>query len=317
MANRARSNYGQQIKLLKKIRTFGVIFFAILIVVGSILIIYRLKNGVSNERRELLNIWNNGEYEDAYNLSKILLEEKPLDYFLLTVNGFSAFQLGISQINNQNTLYYIDESIFSLRKALLHKTKNPVSGNVSGGQVYYVLGKAYWYKGAEYADLSVKYMEMANNVSYDASDIPEYLGLAYAAYGDYRNSVEAFSRAFIPGELPTDNLLLSIARSYMAMEEYNMAVSYLQRCVSISHDSNSVVISRLMLAEIYRELKDYGNAESQYISILQETGEAAEVHFQLGELYNLQGDTVRARSEWRTAYRQDPLHTRARSRLNI
>ena len=160
-------------------------------------------------------------------------------------------------------------------------------------------------------------MEMANNVSYGASDIPEYLGLAYAAYGDYRNSVEAFSRAFIPGELPTDNLLLSIARSYMAMEEYNMAISYLQRCVLISPDSNSVVISRLMLAEIYRALKDFENAEKQYISILNDTGETAEVHFQLGELYNLQGDTTRARSEWRIAYRQDPLHARARARLNI
>ena len=159
-------------------------------------------------------------------------------------------------------------------------------------------------------------MEMANNISYAASDIPEFLGLSYAAYGDYRKSVEAFSRAFIPGQHPTDNLLLSIARSYMAMKEYNMAISYLQRCVAISPDSNSVYRSRFMLAEIYRELVDYENAEKQYLSILNETGEIAEVHFQLGELYNLQGDTTRARSEWRTAYRQDPLHTRARSRLN-
>jgi len=324
MANRAWSNYGRNIIILKKIRAFGIIFFTILIIVGSILIISRVKSGVSNERRELLNIWNNGDYEGAYELSKILLIEKPVDYFLLTINGFSAFQLGISQINNQNTLYYIDESIFSLRKALLHN-KNGASNKffrsnyneVSGGQVYYVLGKAYWYKGAEYSDLAVKYMEMANNVYYDALDIPEYLGLAYAAHGDYRNSVEAFSRAFIPGEFPTDNLLLSIARSYMAMEEYNMAISYLQRCVSISPDSNSVVISRLMLAEIYRALKEYDNAEKQYISILDETGETAEVHYQLGELYNLQGDTTRARSEWRIAYRQDPLHARARARLNI
>ena len=199
----------------------------------------------------------------------------------------------------------------------MHNAKESTSGEASPGQVYYVLGKAYWYKGAEYSDLAVKYMEMANNVSYEATDIPEYLGLAYAAYGDYRNSVEAFSRAFIPGQLPTDNLLLSIARSYMAMEEYNMAISYLQRCVSASPDSNSVVLSRLMLAEIYRELKDFSNAEKQYMSILNETGETAEVHFQLGELYNLQGDATRARSEWRIAYRQDPLHARARARLNI
>jgi len=303
------SNYGRHIYVLKKIRLLGIVFASLLIVIISILIGFRLKNGVSNEKRELIQVWNSGDYEKAYEISKNLLLEKPVDYFLLTVNGFAAYQLGISQINNQNILHYIDECIFSLRKALLHNNKE--------GQVYYVLGKAYWYKGAEYADLAVKYLEIADNVSYNASDIPEYLGLAYAAYGDYRSSVEAFSRAFIPGQTPSDNLLLPIARSYMAMEEYNMAVSYLQRCIASSPDSNSVIISRFMLAEIYSAIKDYEKAEMQYLSILEETGDTAEVYFQLGELYNIQGDTTKARSQWRIAYRQDPLHAKARARLNI
>ena len=303
------SRYGRQIYNLKRIRNVGLIIFAVLILTVSVLLVFRLRDGVSNERRELLRVWSEGDYENAYEISKNFLIEKPVDYFLLTLNGFSAYQLGISQINNQNMLYYINECIFSLRKALLHNKKD--------GQVYYVLGKAYWYKGAEYSDLAVKYLEMADSISYNVSDISEYLGLAYAAYGDYRSSVEAFSRAFIPGQIPSDNLLLPIARSYIAMEEYSMAMSYLQRCVATSPDSNSVIISRFMLAEIYRILKDFENAEKQYVSILEETGETAEVNFQLGELYFLQGDTTRARSQWRTAYRQDPLHAKARARLNI
>jgi len=303
------SRYGRQIYNLKRIRNVGLIIFAILILTVSVLLIFRLRDGVSNERRELLRVWNEGDYENVYEMSKNFLIDKPVDYFLLTLNGFSAYQLGISQINNQNMLYYINECIFSLRKALLHNKKD--------GQVYYVLGKAYWYKGAEYSDLAVKFLEMANNISYNVSDISEYLGLAYAAYGDYRSSVEAFSRAFIPGEVASDNLLLPIARSYIAMEEYSMAISYLQRCITTSPDSNSVIISRFMLAEIFRIMEDYENAEKQYVSILNETGETAEVNFQLGELYFLQGDTTRARSQWRIAYRQDPLHAKARARLNI
>ena len=31
----------------------------------------------------------------------------------------------------------------------------------------------------------------------------------------------------------------------------------------------------------------------------------------------IKGDTTRARSEWRMAFRQDPSHVRARARLNI
>jgi len=307
--NNTWSRYGRQIYNLKRIRTVGLIFFGLLIAAVSIFLVLRVKDGVSNERREVLRVWNEGDYENAYNISKDFLLEKPVDYFLLTLNGFSAYQLGISQINNQNMLFYINECIFSLRKALLHNKKD--------GQVYYVLGKAYWYKGAEYSDLAVKFLEMADSLSYNVSDISEYLGLAYAAYGDYRSSVEAFSRTFVPGETPSNNLLLPIARSYIAMEEYNMAMSYLQHSIANSPDSNSVIISRFMLAEIFRILNDYDNAEKQYISILDETGETAEVNFQLGELYFLQGDTTRARSQWRIAYRQDPLHARARARLNI
>jgi len=314
-ANKSWSNYGRQVILLNKIRIFGVIFIAVLIIIISFYLIFRVRDRGSSERRELMQVWNDGDYNKAYEISKQLFEEKPVDYFLLSVNGFSAFQLGISQINNQSTLQFIDECIFSLRKAKAVIQKDPQKVKELG-YLYYVLGKAYGYKGNEYADLAVKYLEMADALSCDASDIPQFLGIAYAALNDYRSSVEAFSRALNPDQLPTDNLLIAIARSYMAMEEYNMAISYLQHCVSVSNDSNSVVNSKLMLAEIYRELEDYANAEKQYLSILEETGETAEVHFQLGELYNLQGDSTRARSEWRTAYRQDPLHTKARSRLN-
>ena len=311
LADKARFRYGRQIYLLKKIRNITAVLLIILAVAASFFIVSRVNKGGNNEKRELLQVWSEGDFEQAYKISKNALLEKPVDFFFLTVNGFSAYQLGISQINSYDRLQFIDECIFSLRKAMLHKEAS------ADGRVFYVLGKAYGYKGNEYADLAVKYLEMANNLSYEAGDIPEYLGLAYAAYGDYRNSVTAFSLAFNPEKEPSDNLLLSIARSYMAMEENGMASVYLKRCIDTSQDAKSIVVSRLMLAEIYKTSGEYDNAENQYLSIINESGENAEVHYQLGELYNLKGDTTRARSEWRIANRQDPSHQRARARLNI
>jgi tetratricopeptide (TPR) repeat protein len=308
---RNKSRYGRHIYLLKRIHTLVAVLFIFLAIVVSVLIVSRLRNSISNEKRDLLMIWNSGDYEQAYEISKASLFQRPVDYFLLTINGFAAYQLGISQINNHSMLLFINESIFSLRKAMINKNA------VNDGRVYYVLGKAYGYKGKEYSDLAIKYLEIANNMGYNASDIPEYLGLAYAASGDYRNSVIAFSQAFANNSNPSDNLLLSIARSYMAMEEYNTAIIYLNRCADVSPDSKSVVIARFLLAEIYRNTGDYHSAETQYMSILNNTGENAEVHYQLGELYNLQGDTTRARASWRVAYRLDPAHARARVRLNI
>jgi len=333
--NQITSRYGQHVYLLNKIRAILVVFFSVSAIVTGIFVILHVRNNVGNERRELLQIWNDGNYGLAYETSRNALLNNPVDYFLLTINGFSAYQMGISQIINQNTQHFINECIFSLRKALIHKE------SAEDGRVYYVLGKAYSYKGGEYADLSVKYLEKARNLSYQAADIPEYLGLAYAAQaeklaaeaekladsydsrlkqaalGYYRSSVEAFSLAFNADKPPSDNLLLSIARSYIAMEEYSTAYGYLQRCVDISPDSRSVVVSRFLLAEIYAANGDYSGAESQYLSILSESGENAEVRFQLGEMYFLLGDTTRARAQWRLAYRQDPSHAKARARLNI
>ncbi|MCL2800853.1 MAG: hypothetical protein FWD28_03740 [Treponema sp.] len=311
LSNKTWSSYGRHIYLLKRIRSIGIIFAAVLAIVMSIFFFSQLRSSVTNERREILRVWNDGNYEQAYNISKNALLEKPVDYFLLTINGFSAYQMGISQINNQSTLKFINECIFSLRKAVMKKEA------AKDGRVYYVLGKAYGHKGAEYADLAVKYLEMARKLSYNAQDIPEFLGLAYAAYGDYRSSIAAFSMAFVPGKAASDNLLLSIARSYIAMDDYQMAYGYLLRCVETSPDSRAVAMSRLMLAEIYRNTEEFSKAEEQYRKILEDSGENAEVRFQLGELYHLIGDTTRARSEWRTAYRQDPSHSRARARLNI
>jgi len=123
--------------------------------------------------------------------------------------------------------------------------------------------------------------------------------------------------AFNSDKPPSDSLLLSIARSYIAMEEYGMASGYLNRCIEMSADSKSVVIAHFLLAEIYKLTGDYESAEEQYLTILNGSGESAEVHYQLGELYNLKGDTTRARAEWRLAYRQDPAHAKTRARLNI
>ena len=292
-------------------RALQALLFIFLSVTVSMLVIYVVKRGAGNEKREISRLWEAGEYDKVFELSKNALFQKPMDNFLLIINGFSAYQLGISQINSQNTLFFIEECVFSLRKALINKASS------SDGRVYYVLGKAYVYKGDAFSDLAIKYLLMAEKRNFHARDIPEYLGLAYAASGDYRNSVAAFSKAFVPDAQPSDSLLLSIARSYTAMGEYDMALGYLKRCVEISPDSKSIAVARALLAEVYKLSGDYKNAEQQLFIILTDAGENAETRFQLGELYFLQGDTTKARAEWRNAYRQDPVHARARARLNI
>jgi tetratricopeptide (TPR) repeat protein len=291
----------------------------------TLFILIGWKNRSGSERKELLQLWETGAYDRVFSASGAALDSRPMDYFLLTLHGFSAYQLGIAQINNHDTLTYIDECIRSLRKALLLKNGQ------NDGRVYYVLGKAYYYKGEGYADLAVLYLEKAREVSYQARDIPEYLGLAYAALRDYRGSVEAFTQALNPvetGDLqegrnpsgvsyPSDMLLLSIARSYMALEDFDSAQAYLLRCIETSRDLNTRVAARLLAGEILGRDGNAAGAEAQYTAVLEESGDNAEAYYQLGELYAAGGDATRARAEWRRAVRFDPAHAKARSRLGI
>ncbi|MDR0723379.1 MAG: tetratricopeptide repeat protein [Treponema sp.] len=328
MSNRRfRSAYGMYLHRKQTVYTvFGVVF--VIIIIGLLLVfLIPWKDKVGNEKNELVQLWEAGSYDEAFRVSGEMLQEKPLDYFLLTLHGFSSYQLAIAQINNFDTLTYIDTCIWSLRKALLSK-----EGAVDG-RVQYVLGKAYYYKGFGFADLAVKFLEEARRASYTAQDISEYLGLSYAALQDYRNSVASFTLALDPGDevepgegesgvtrhipYPSDLLLLSIARSYLALEDVDTAHAYLQRCVDISKDSRTMVVARLLLGSILGTNGDVKGAEAQYMAILAEGGENADAHYQLGELYAGGGDPIRARAEWRKAYSIDPSHKPTRVRLNM
>jgi tetratricopeptide (TPR) repeat protein len=240
-----------------------------------------------------------------------------MDYLALTIHGFSAYQLGIAQINNSDTLKFIDECVWSLRKALLTKRLSNL------GELYYVLGKAYYYKGPVFADLAVEFLEKSLALSFRARDMSEFLGLSYANIRDYRSSVAAFTQALEPAseapeaEGPSDLLLISIARSYLVLGESQMAKPYILRCIETSRDSHNIVAARLLYAEILSNEGNSGEAELQYQLILDETGGNAEAYYQLGELYAVRGDATRARAEWRRAVRFDPAHRKARQRLNM
>jgi tetratricopeptide (TPR) repeat protein len=278
----------------------------------------------ANAGRELLTLWETGAYAEAFESSKLALAVNPLDYLSLMINGFSAYQLGIAQINNSDTLRFIDQCVWSLRKALLSskRASNP-------GELYYVLGKAYYHKGPAFADLAVEFLERARDLSFQARDISEFLGLSYAHIRDYRASIAAFALALAPqdeaGSAPSDLLLISIARSYMALGDIDgetphaeylaMAKPYLIRCIDSSRDINTITAARLLYAEILGKEGNAGEAENQYQLVLSETGGDAEAYYRLGELYAGRGETARAWAEWRRAVRLDPAHRKARQRL--
>ena len=327
---RRRFGYHSKIRRKRVILTCVVLLAAGSVVTAGIIFLPSFWDNAATDKRTLLQLWDSGSYSEVYEQSKLSLEAHPLDYFLLTLHGFSAYQVGISQISSKNALIYFDDCITSLRKALLLQDSETDDPDIRG-RLYYVLGKAYSYKGESYANLCINYLEKAKEMSYNAEDIPEYLGIAYASIGDHRSSVASFIEALEPwkeGENeisgrsnsqnnPSGLLLFSIAKSYIALDDWEMARLYLQHCIAISQDSRLIMPAKLLLAEILIYSGDLDNARNYIQDILTENGEIAEAHFFMGEIYAQQGENARARNEWRTALSIDPAHTKARSRLAL
>ena len=93
-----------------------------------------------------------------------------MDATALSYRGFAYFYRAVAEIALEEKLPLLDESIVSLRRALL-------SGTPFVGEVDYVLGKAYFYKGKYYYDESISYMESSLAKGYVQKDSNEYIGL--------------------------------------------------------------------------------------------------------------------------------------------
>ncbi len=255
--------------------------------------------------------WKEYDYEEVYGISRQILEEKPFSNTALTYHGYSSFYLAVAQTDTSLSQNYLDESINSIRLALYSAKKSLVP------QLEYMLGKAYFYKNTlasyYYSDLAVRYLVSAKEKGYEAKDIPEYLGLSYAALGKPMESIESFTEALLFRE--SDSLLLSIAEQYYKVGQLSAAKQYLYRIKKESDDVSLVLKSMELLGTIYIDEKNYTDAQSEFEGILEKNKNSADAFYGLGLVYENQGNLVKARSEWRKALRIQMNHPGALSKL--
>lgn len=261
---------------------------------------------------DLKQAWNKYDYETVYNASSEILIEKPFNNSALTYHGYSAFYLAVSQTDTALAQAYLDEAINSMRNAIPNAKSSLIP------QLEYMLGKAYFYKNSintyYYADLAIKYLLAAKKHGYEANDIPEYLGLSYAALGQTKESISSFTEALLIRE--SDTLLLSIAEQYYKLEQPSAAKQYLFRIIQNSENDELVIKSRNLLANIYIDEKSYSDAKTEFELILKKNKNFADAYYGLGVIYEKQGDLVKARAEWRKALKLQVNHANALSKIS-
>lgn len=299
-------------KFFKKLAIFACL--AAVITTGAFFVIRsvdsKIKNG--NSILNLKSKWKVYDYQSVYDISSVILYEKPFNTTALTYLGYSSFFLAVSQTDLVQSLALLDQSINSLRLALLGAKFTAVP------QIEYMLGKAYFYKNLQssyyyYSDLAVHYLLKAKTDGYKADDIPELLGLCYASLGMTMESISAFTEALLVRE--SDILLLSIAEQYHNAGQDNAAEQYLFRISQNCKDEQIVLKSHLLMGTIYLEREQYDEAEKEFNLILEKNENSADSYYGLGVIYESQGDLVKARSEWRKALRIQNNHPLALKKM--
>lgn len=274
---------------------------------------FQAKKASSVSMSQITSSWKDGNYQATFDLTDALLNESPYHAMALTYHGYSGFYLAVSQTDTVKAQTLLDEAINSLRVATL-KTRSKTRT-----QVYYMLGKAYFYKNTlssynYYSDLAIKYLALAKQERYEADDIPELLGLSYAALDMTEESIASFTEALIVRE--SDVLLLSIAEQYYNNKQFAAAKAYLHRVSTTTADDSIRLRSKSLLGKIYIDESNYEEAEKEYRSILEIDPNYADAFYGIGVIYESKGELVRARSEWRKTLRLDVNHQGAKIKLS-
>jgi len=259
------------------------------------------------EEMDIFAMWEAGLYHDISVKCKEGLQDHPMDGELLMFYGMAQYYRAYFEKALEDKLPLLDESIASLRKALLL----PEMGYRP--QIHYILGQAYYHKGPFYHDLAIRYIEKSLQEGYHGPNAHEYMAIAYGGLGMPEWELESFLKAYETDQ--SDFVLLSIGKAYLKLNEPEPAKDFLLRCLNKTADANIEKECRFNLADIYAENGEYLKAEDQLEAIIRLDAGSAEAHFRLGELYDSMNNIVKAVAEWKKTLAIDSTHYGARRRL--
>jgi tetratricopeptide (TPR) repeat protein len=306
-----RNSGGQRHRPVARILVVGL---GIIGLVGGVLVALDATDtvplGIRRRDTELVALWNQSRYQEVLEASEAILREQPLDAEALTFGGFAHFYQGIELVERSEQLEHLDRAVVLLRKAL-HVPRAPLAAERD-----YVLAKAYYHKGEEYLDLSIRYMERSLDRGHDAPDSRTYMALAFARLGDFDSSVTWFERAIDRADGgEADAIRIKAAESYVEIGDYERARRLLRTAARNLEDDFLRLMARNQLASVLLLDERLDEAEALLEETIEQYPESADAYYYLGIVYEQTGRGVKARDFWRTARDIDPNHTEALQRL--
>ncbi|QEN05895.1 tetratricopeptide repeat protein [Thiospirochaeta perfilievii] len=288
-------------------RKSSIYLLIILLPFLFIFITYSLNQGInvygntlvkSFEEEDLNKLWEDKKYSQIVSICEEVLNENFLELNYLYFHGISNFYLGISQISLEMKIPLINQSIISLRKAFI------LSDGKLKGDIAYVLGKAYYYKGRSYSDLTIKYLDIATKEGYLGKDIYEFKGLAYYELGQYTKSINEFNS--LPEERHSPEIVYIISEAYGLIGDYDKQEDLLNGILEGASQKNVKLSSRMDLSEIYFRSRRYSEAIKQVEEILKVRADDFDAQIILGKSLFLSGNEAEANKIFRKLIKQQP-----------
>ncbi|GAB1454979.1 MAG: tetratricopeptide repeat protein [Spirochaetia bacterium] len=304
--------YLKKLRRRRLIKGSIVVVAALAVIVFSVMALTMLaarKSSPKATQQSIVELWSQKAYQAVYDESSLSLELSPLDPFMLVFQGFSAFYLGLAESDGEQRALKIDESIFSIRKALLD-AKAPLKPEAT-----YILGKAYFHKGIDYYNEAIRYLEQSNALGYSQADTWEYLALASQGTGQLELSIRYYEKALLDKPLSTE-LMLACAGAHVAAGDVDRAESLATQAMSMTDDEFLAERCGFLLGDIYRNSGRMNLALERYEAIKVKNPQSADAWYYQGLVLSTSGDPIGARAAWRKAISVDPMHSGARQKLS-
>ena len=175
MKNIKYDNNGVAKRKSKILATICAIIFVLVLLTLLVYVFVRVFSGSKNDvptTNKLYSLWKEGDYQNVYDSSAVILEHNPMNITANIFHGYSSFFLALSQTDISISQSLLDESINNLRISLYYADEDSLP------QIYYMLGKAYFQKNTissyhYYSDLAVEFLEMARSAGYNSLEIHE------------------------------------------------------------------------------------------------------------------------------------------------
>jgi len=305
---RSHKNFSNKKRSFKKI-LIVLLFLLCVTSVVYFLYIYNKNYAGIPSMKEVYADWAEKNYESVYQKTASILKRRAYDGEALAMRGFASYYIFAEQTDFSVSYSYLNDSILNLRQAMycVSKSQQP--------KIAYVLGKAYYQKGYYYADLALKYLDIAYNSGEEFADLSEFRGMSASLLGEPERAIDAFSDAL--SHNPSDLLFFALAENYIKISDKQNAKLYLFETIDKTKDTLLELKCRYLLGSLFLEENKIDDAVKEFNTILEKDMTSADAHYGLGVVYELQGDMIKARAEWRKALKFDPLHVKTRAKLNL